>query len=179
MAASANRRPRATQAVAAALALLALVDAPTPAKADAGGLSFWLPGLMGSLVAVPGQPGWGLANFYIHVDSKADGGKELNQGRSIVAGLHARADVVAIAPSYTFATPVFGGQAAIAVLGVPGRVGIDIDATLSGPRGNQISGTASDSRATWADVFYQGTLKWNHGVHNTMVYVTGNIPSGT
>jgi len=29
------------------------------------------------------------------------------------------------------------------------------------------------------DVFYQGTLKWNQGVHSTMVYVTGNIPSGT
>jgi hypothetical protein len=25
-------------------------------------------------------------------------------------------------------------------------------------------------------VFYQGTLKWNQGVHNTMTY---NIPSGT
>ena len=28
-------------------------------------------------------------------------------------------------------------------------------------------------------MFYQGTLKWNQGVHNEMVYVTGNIPSGT
>jgi len=179
MAASANRPARARSAFAATLALIALAHSPTPAKADAGGLSFWLPGLMGSLAAVPGQPGWGLANIYIHVDAKADGGKEFHKGGSIVAGLHARADVVAIAPSYTFATPVFGGQAAIAVLGVPGRVGIDIDATLSGPRGNQISGTASDSRTTWADVFYQGTLKWNHGAHNTMVYITGNIPSGT
>jgi hypothetical protein len=28
-------------------------------------------------------------------------------------------------------------------------------------------------------VIYQGTLKWNQGVHNEMVYFTGNIPSGT
>jgi len=30
-----------------------------------------------------------------------------------------------------------------------------------------------------SDVFYEGTLKWNNGVHNTMIYTTGNIPSGT
>jgi hypothetical protein len=66
------------------------------------------------------------------------------------------------------------------VLGVPGHVDVGIDATLTGPRGNTISGSATDSRTTFADVFYQGSLKWNQGVHNnTMVYLTGNIPSGT
>jgi len=40
-----------------------VASAPNPAKADIGGMSFWLPGLMGSLAAVPGQPGWGLANI--------------------------------------------------------------------------------------------------------------------
>ncbi len=28
-------------------------------------------------------------------------------------------------------------------------------------------------------MFYQGTLKWNQGVNNEMVYIAGNIPSGT
>jgi hypothetical protein len=37
----------------------------------------------------------------------------------------------------------------------------------------------TDKRTTFADVFYQGTLKWNQGVHTEMIYVTGNIPSGT
>ena len=65
------------------------------------------------------------------------------------------------------------------MLGVPGHVDVGIDRTLTGPRGNTISGSTTDHRTTFADVFYQGTLKWNQGVHNTMVYVTGNIPSGT
>jgi hypothetical protein len=63
--------------------------------------------------------------------------------------------------------------------GVPGHVDVGIDDTLTGPRGNRITGSITDSRTTFADVFYQGTLKWNQGVHNTMVYLTGNIPSGT
>ena len=151
----------------------------TAAQADAGGVGFWLPGLMGSLAAVPGQPGWGIANIYIHLNEQAGAGKELQNNASIVTGLHAHADVVAIAPSYTFATPVLGGQAAVALIAVPGNIGVDINATLTGPRGNQFSGFASDNRNTWSDVFYQGTLKWNQGVNNYMVYVTGNIPSGT
>lgn len=65
------------------------------------------------------------------------------------------------------------------MLTAPGNVGVGIDATLTGPRGNTISGTASDNRTTLTDVFYQGSLKWNQGVHNEMFYVTGNIPSGT
>jgi len=156
-----------------------VASAPNPAKADIGGMSFWLPGLMGSLAAVPGQPGWGLANIYIHLDTGARGGKEFQNSGSVVSGLHARADALAIAPSYTFATPVLGGQAAVSLIGVPLSVGVNIDATLTGPRGNQISGHAADRRAGLADLFYQGTLKWNHGVDNFMVYVTGNIPNGT
>ena len=50
---------------------------------------------------------------------------------------------------------------------------------LTGPLGNTISGSKSDNRITLSDVFYQGTLKWNQGVNNEMVYITGNIPSGT
>ncbi|XSC43946.1 SphA family protein [Bradyrhizobium sp. RDT10] len=174
-----HRRSWSRQAVVGAAALGAITMASPDAKADAGGVSFWLPGLMGSLAAVPGQPGWGLATFYIHLNSSAGGGKELQRNASIVAGLQAHADVVAIAPSYTFATPVLGGVASVALIGVPGNVGVGIDATLTGPRGNQISGSVSDNRTTWADVFYQGSLKWNQGVHNYMTYVTGNIPSGT
>jgi hypothetical protein len=48
---------------------------------------------------------------------------------------------------------------------------------------HEVVGQAADHHGSpdhlRCDVFYQGTLKWNQGVHNTMVYVTGNIPSGT
>lgn len=62
---------------------------------------------------------------------------------------------------------------------VPGNIGVDINATLTGPRGNAVSGAAFDNRVTWGDVYYIGTLKWNFGVNNFMTYVFGNIPTGT
>src|SRR5262249_13188771 len=97
----------------------------------------------------------------------------------IVAGLHARADVGVVLPTYTFATPVLGGQLTLGVATAPGTIAVNINATLTGPRGNAISGAASDIRTTTTDVYYLGTLKWNMGVNNFMTYVFGNIPSGT
>ena len=73
----------------------ALGLAPSAAHADNGGLSFWLPGIFGSLAAVPGQPGWSWLTLYLHLDVSGGGGKEFQRGGSIVAGLHARSDVVA------------------------------------------------------------------------------------
>ena len=157
----------------------AITMAPKAAKADNGGIGFWLPGTMGSLSAVPGQPGMSYTFQYIHLDATAGGGKALQNNANIVAGLRAKADVGVFLPTYTFATPVLGGQLTIGAAAVPGNVGADISATLTGPRGNAISGSAFDNRVTWGDIYYIGTLKWNFGVDNFMTYVFGNIPSGT
>ena len=170
---------RWSQKVLATMTLGALALVPVAAKADNGGFGFWLPGTMGSLSAVPGQPGMSYTFQYIHLDSVAGGGKALQNNANIVAGLHAKVDVGVFLPTYTFATPVLGGQLTIGAATVPGHIGVDINATLTGPRGNTISGAASDRRDTWGDIYYIGTLKWNFGVNNFMTYVFGNIPSGT
>jgi hypothetical protein len=165
----------------AALGSLCAIVAFTPASAlaDNGGLSFWLPGTFGSLAAAPGVPGWAYSTIYLHAQQSAGADKNFVKGGSVVVGLNARADAIVQGLTYTFATPVLGGQAAISVLGAPGNLDVGIDATLTGPRGNTISGSVGDSRTSFADVFYQGSLKWNQGVNNEMVYITGNIPSGT
>ena len=170
-------------AVLGSLCALASLAAPQAAFADAGGASFWLPGIFGSLAAVPGVPGWAYTTLYIHESESAGAQKNfVVSGRAVgavAAGLNAHADVGVQGFTYVSPMSVLGGQAAFSILGAGGNVGVGIDATLTGPRGNTISGTASDNRTTFTDVFYQGTLKWNQGVHNEMVYVTGNIPSGT
>lgn len=170
-------------AATGSLCALASVTQPQQARADAGGLSFWLPGTFGSLAATPTMPGWAYETIYIHLDQSAGGGKNFvtggGAGGSVVAGLNARADVLVEGVTYTSALPVLGGQAAVSLLTAPGNLDVGINATLTGPLGNSISGSRSDNRTTLSDVFYQGTLKWNQGVNNEMVYIAGNIPSGT
>jgi hypothetical protein len=178
-----KRTTRRDAIVIGGVCALALFATPERTLADAGGLSFWLPGTFGSLAATPVAPGWAYETIYLHLQQNA--GQTMNfvtsggARGSIVAGLNAHADALVEGVTYTSASPVLGGQAGFSVLAAPGNIGVGIDATLTGPRGNSISGSTGDNRTTLSDVFYQGTLKWNQGVNNEMIYIAGNIPSGT
>jgi hypothetical protein len=169
--------------VTGALCGLVFAASPQNALADAGGVGFWLPGLFGSLAATPGVPGWSYASIYLHLQANAGGTQNFvtsgGARGTVVSGLNAHGDALVLGITYISPLSVLGGQAAFSVLAAPGNVGLGIDATLTGPRGNAVSGTAIDNRTSVSDVYYQGTLKWNQGVHNEMVYMTGNIQSGT
>src|SRR5215472_15825017 len=66
--------PFSSRAALTAIALAFLTAVPGIARADEGGVSFWVPGLYGSLAAVPQQaPGWNVAAIYYH-DSVSAGG---------------------------------------------------------------------------------------------------------
>lgn len=103
------------------------------ALADEGGVSFWLPGLYGSFAAVPGEPGWSLATIYYHSSVGAGANAEFLRGGVVTASLEGRGDLVFFDPTYTFADPLWGGQAEISVLGAAGRNQASVDATLTGP----------------------------------------------
>nr|WP_235913652.1 transporter [Pseudoroseomonas coralli] len=100
------------------------------------------------------------------------------RGGRFESGLSARVDGVFFGPTYTFETPFLGAQAALSLTGIAGRSEASVDATLTGPRGNTISGERSDARTAFGDLYPQFTLKWNQGVHNFLAYGTGGIPVG-
>lgn len=162
------------------------------ALADEGGVSFWLPGTFGSLAAVPGQPGWSFAAFYYHGSVSA--GADISRSREIQIGkfnptatvnlnanLDSTIDFVWVQPTYTFATPVLGGQAAVSLGTFVGRNSTSLNGTLTAsvPPFNFVrSDSISDSVTGFGDLYPQATLKWNQGVNNFMVYLTGDIPVG-
>jgi len=149
------------------------------AYADEGGVSFWFPGQYGSLAAAPAEPGFSLPLIYYHLSADADGSREFAQGGNVRLGLDEGIDMMIAVPTYTFFNPVFGGQAAISVAGAYGRVKVDADATLTGPGGGVLSGSASDSNTNFSDLYPSASLRWNHGVHNTMVYGMAGVPVGS
>ncbi len=160
--------------------------------ADEGGVSFWLPGQFGSLAAVPQTPGWSLGAVYYHTSVRGSGAvaaaREIEIGRfpatvnvSLNANLNAQADLLFLAPTYTFASPVLGGQLAIGVTGIFGRSAASIDGTLTANIGGLAAtrmGSISDSITSVGDLYPMMTLKWNRGANNYMTYVTGDIPVG-
>jgi hypothetical protein len=175
----ARRRGRRSRIAAVGALIFAFAGFPvTPTRADEGGLSFWLPGLYGSLAATPVEPGWSFQSVYIHTKVDAGGGKVFPRGGRLEAGVRGHANLVAMGPSRVFASPVFGAQMALSVLAVAGQNRAEISATVTGPRGNTISGRRDDERTAFGDLLPMISLKWNRGVHNFMTYATGNIPIG-
>jgi hypothetical protein len=95
--------------------------------------------------------------------------------------LKASADLVIIDPSYTFATPVLGGQFNVNVAGIVGRSTGEISGTLTASAGPFVAtrqGSISDSLTALGDLIPQVSLRWNSGVNNWMVYGMGDIPVG-
>ena len=85
------------------------------------------------------------------------------------------------APSYTFATPVLGGQAAVSMTGIYGNTSTSLAGTLLAGVGgvtSERSGQIADAFTGFGDLYPQVSLKWNAGVHNFMVYGMGGIPVG-
>lgn len=162
----------------AALAATSIGFSSSPAHADEGGISFWLPGLNGSLAATPGTPGWSWTQVYYHTSVSAGGGKQFNASGNVVAGLKGEGNLTFFGPTYTFATRVWGGQASFSLLGLAGKNAAEIDATLTGPNGGVFSLSRAESLTAFGDVIPQFAVKWNQGVNNYMTYVTGDIPVG-
>src|SRR5277367_3613062 len=129
---------------------------PSISFADEGGVSFWIPGLFGSFAASPLQPGWALTaiGYYTNVS----GGGAVGAGREVTIGkfpvgvtaslnvnLHGDADLALVEPTYTFATPVFGGQFQVGVLTAAGRSSAALAGTITAG-GGAVSGPKTGGR---------------------------------
>jgi len=185
-------RSAPARALASALVTGALVGAPTVALADEGGVSFWLPGFFGSLAAAPLQPGFSVVNMYYHTTVSAGAdvafARQVSRGRltanfnaNLNLNLNADADLGIFIPQYTFATPFLGGQATVGLIALYGRNSVSVDGTLTaslGPFGVTVGGSRTDTTWGWGDLLPLASVRWNHGVHNWMTYITGDIPVG-
>jgi hypothetical protein len=179
-------------AVGLAVLLGGVVSAPTSAMADEGGVSFWLPGLFGSLAAAPVQPGWSMTAMEYY-DSVPAGGdvalaREVTIGRfnpklqaDINASLHARIDLGLLLPTYTFEQRFLGAQTTLGVLFPVGKVDATLQGTISGtlgPFGFSKFGSRTDEVTAAGDLIPIFQMRWNEGVNNFMTYMTGDLPVG-
>ena len=163
------------------------------AKADEGGVSFWLPGEFGSLSAAPLVPGWavGIINVYESVSASGNvaAAREVTIGRlnpnvnvNQNLNLSAHPDLVLVDPAYVFAIKVLGGQLAASMGAAAGRSSGELDGILTVTTGRLIAtsqGQITDARYGFSDLYPETSLRWNSGVHSWMVYATGDIPVGT
>ena len=137
---------------------------------------FRLPACFGSLVAVPQQPGWSDTSIYSTTPSVSAGpavslSREYQIGNipvsvsaHISANLSGTGDLGLFIPSYVFATPVLGGQAAASLMGIYGNTRDSLTGNSDGqigsipfgPRFDKMSGSATGI----GDLYPLFTLRW-------------------
>jgi hypothetical protein len=186
----------ATAAVFGLASLLSgLLSAPT-ARADEGGVSFWIPGFFGSLAAAPLEPGWALTTMEYYDSVRAGGDValarnitiqgantnfNLNLQASINASLNSTIDVGFLIPTYTFAQRFFGAQLTVGMITGLGYVDTTLQGQISGslgPFGFSKSATITDKVTAPTDFIPIAEMRWNAGVHNFMLYGTADLPVG-
>jgi hypothetical protein len=166
--------------VHAAIALVIVVGVfARPTLADEGGISFWLPGQYGSLVAVPAAPGGAFALIYVHPFSQIGAGNSIPRGGRIDLGVEGSGDLLVLGPSFTFKNPMLGGSATLSLFADGGRTSGSVSGSLTGPSGETIAGHRSESLTAIGDLIPLFSVAWNRGVHNFSTYLTGDIPVGS
>ena len=189
--------PRVGFALATALlAITAVASSTNIALADEDGVSFWIPGFFGSLAAAPQQPGWSLASILYNTNVSASGNAAIARDITIGnlfkttvnisgnANVHSDATIGFVAPSYVFATPFLGGQASATLLVGYGNNNTSLNGTVTATNTSVLPLSITRSFALeqdtmgFTDLVPQFADRWNAGVNNYMVYLTGDIPVG-
>jgi hypothetical protein len=191
-----NRHVRGACAIGCALFLGALIDAPTDARADEGGVSFWIPGFYGSLAAAPQESGWAITSINYFDQVRAGGDVALarnvtiravnttfnvNLQASINASLKATIDLGVGIPTYTFEQRFFGAQATVGMLAAVANFDTTLQGQVAGslgPFGFSKSASITDSTTAPTDFIPIVQLRWNAGVNNFLLYGTGDLPVG-
>jgi hypothetical protein len=155
---------------------------PVAALADEGGASFWVPGQYASFAASQTEPGWSVGfETYVSKGSTPGNTVGLARGGTRVSGRTQMLDTFYVAPGYTFESDVLGGQLYLGVTLGYSWIDNQAESVVSRRvRRSEVTTERNVQETGWGlvDINPLATLKWDLGVHNLMVYATGNVPTG-
>jgi hypothetical protein len=153
---------------------------PTPASATEGGASLYLLGAGGPGAAeLPPVKGIFFDNTTYYLSGNAGGGREFVIGGAVVAGLKVNLPANFTTLLWVPSTDFLGATVGLAAILPIGRPDVNVDATLTGPRGNTISLSAEDRKFIVGDPVTSATLSWPIAKNTKLAFATTlNIPVG-
>ena len=144
------------------------------ARADEGGVSFWVPGQYGSFAAIAPSPGWSLPLVFYNYGGSKSAERVLRNGQ-LAGNLKGSFDGLFVVPTYTASKTILGAVPSFSMAYIPAYSAVSGDVRV-GP----LSAHRSDSVWGGSDLYPTAQLFWNPGgVHNFMAYLTGDIPVGS
>src|SRR5205823_11506503 len=105
-----------------------------------------------------------------------------NVNVNLSLSLSGQGDLVVLAPSYTFATPVLGGQLSVSIASWFGRSAASIAGTLTAVAGPIVAtrtGILQDSLTSYGDIVPTATLRWNQASTTTWFMLQVMLRSAT
>ncbi|MCJ8158087.1 transporter [Sphingomonas sp. LaA6.9] len=151
----------------------------TPARASEGGASFYLLGSGGPGAAVmPPVEGVFLDNTIYIYDASAGADRQFVIGGNVVAGLDVTVAAEFLTLLWVPSTDVLGGTLSVGAALPVGAPIVDVNAVITGPRGNQFQISAHDSALVVADPIATMALGWKTGKVSLQTGATLNIPIG-
>lgn len=145
------------------------------AKADEGGVPFWMSGQYASMAAVPSQPGWSFVLMPYIYSGSADKSKNFQHGQSINAGVSTRESLLLIQLGYAGEEKILGGQP---YMGFSWGPGSNTTSAFASASNISTEFNKANSVTGGTDIYPLASLAWNKGNNNFMTYVTGDIPVG-
>ncbi|WP_231759675.1 SphA family protein [Microbulbifer elongatus] len=145
-----------------------------PLRADEGGVSFWLPGQYASFSAIAPTSEWSLPMQTYYYSGSAESTRALTRGNLLSFGLDTDFAAQFLVPTYSPDKQILGARPSLSLALFPGYA--DTSAVVATELFRQ---RQSDSVSGFGDLYPTLQLFWNHGTHNWMTYITGDIPVGS
>ena len=146
------------------------------ARADEGGVPFWLSGSYSSFAAVPQQPGWYMPTQLYYYNGDASGTKSFQRGDSVNLGLSSKLAMLFLTPTWVPDEKWFGGQPSFALTFGGGWNSTSAGLSASTVNAGTQTLNRSDSDSGGSDLYPQAQIAWNSGNNNWMAYITGDMP---
>ena len=167
-----------TARLAWAVAIAAAAGAQ-PALASEGGASLYLLGSGGPEAAImPPLPGVFFNDQFYWYDGSAGGSKDFVVGGRVVAGLNAKIAADFATVLWVPTTNLFGGTLALGGALPVGDPMVNVSAVLTGPGGNSISVSKSDSALVVGDPILTAVYGWKTGDYHVQFSSLVNVPIG-
>lgn len=146
----------------------------TAARADEGGVPFWLSGQYASFAAVPPQKGWTVTAMP-YVYNGGARGTTFQRGGSLTGQINGTTALTLLQLSYAPDLSLLGGQPSFGLGFGVGGSRTSATPAASAPGDNL---RRKDSIGGLLDLYPTFTNSWSKGASNWMVYVTGDAPVG-
>lgn len=161
------------RALSVAMATVAAAGLCTEARADRYGQSFWIPGQMAAFSAMMPNTGFTLTAqpYYYTGDYTAEPAFDSIDLRDGV--YDTSTTLFQFAANYAFKDLVAGGRVSVGALWGAGNM--DASYQFGGPEGFN----RSDSSSGMTDLMPYTNIAWRDGTNNYLLYLTGNLPTGS